>query len=262
MNVHDLVKLRFGGLVEIRMERTTRIVHQIVELILPPTVQHLADICHESIKCLNVTGFEPQSRCFLFHRFDFADERVGLLLIRAIRKNNIDAPPSKIQRSVASEPAASASDDRHPILHSSNRFLCHRHSFLSFSSSLTLRRRRLRAPFRLEIRPSLEVPNNPRLLRLPFQLFRSYLAGGRAVDTNEVCEPTKVLGGLFRRFADNRHVQAAADHASDVLEGDALVANGVVASSCGTLLQHEPVETSSIEPVHGGPAVKTVTNVR
>ena len=46
-----------------------------------------------------------------------------------------------------------------------------------------------------------------------------------------------MMGGLVGRLADNRHVQAAADHASDVLEGHALVANGVVARSCGTLLQ-------------------------
>ncbi len=74
MNVHDLVELRFGGLVEIRMERTTCIVHQIVEPISSPTLQRLADIRRESVKCVNVTGIEPKSRCFPFHRFDFADE--------------------------------------------------------------------------------------------------------------------------------------------------------------------------------------------
>jgi len=52
-----------------------------------------------------------------------------------------------------------------------------------------------------------------------------------------VCEPAKVVGGLLGRLADNPQVQATADHASDVLEGHALVANGVVAGSCGTLLQ-------------------------
>ena len=48
-----------------------------------------------------------------------------------------------------------------------------------------------------------------------------------------------MVGGLLGRLADNRQVQTAADHASDVLEGHALVANGVVARSCGTLLQYE-----------------------
>jgi hypothetical protein len=71
-----------------------------------------------------------------------------------------------------------------------------------------------------------------------------------------------VVGGLLGRLPDNWHVQAAADHGSDVLEGHALVANGMIARSRGTLLQYEPVEMSSIEPVHGGPAVKTVTHVR
>jgi hypothetical protein len=74
MNVHDLVELRFASLVEIRMERTTRIVHQIVETISSPTVQRLTDIRRESVKCVNVTGIELKSRCFPFHRFDFADE--------------------------------------------------------------------------------------------------------------------------------------------------------------------------------------------
>ena len=74
MNAHDLVELCFGGLVEIRMERATRIVHQLVEPISSPTVQRLADIRHESVKCANVTGIELKPRCFPFHRFDFADE--------------------------------------------------------------------------------------------------------------------------------------------------------------------------------------------
>jgi len=52
MHVHDLVELRFGGLVEIRMQRTTRIVHQIFEAISPPTVQRLAHLRHESVKCV------------------------------------------------------------------------------------------------------------------------------------------------------------------------------------------------------------------
>ena len=70
-----------------------------------------------------------------------------------------------------------------------------------------------------------------------------------------------MVGGLLGRLTDNRYAQAAPDQAGDVPEGYALVAYGVVARSCGTLLQHEPVETSSVEPVHSGPAVKTVTHV-
>jgi len=49
-----------------------------------------------------------------------------------------------------------------------------------------------------------------------------------------MCQPTKAVGGLIGRLADKRHVQAAGQSLSDVLEGDALVANGVVARSCGT----------------------------
>jgi hypothetical protein len=63
-----------------------------------------------------------------------------------------------------------------------------------------------------------------------------------------------IAGGL----ADDGHVQAAADHAGDVAERHALVGDPVIPGSCGTLLKHEPVEMSSIEPVHRGPAVKPV----
>src|SRR5271168_3316339 len=135
MNVNDLVELRFGGLVEIRMERTTRIVHQIIEPISSPTVKRLADIHHESVKCVNVTGIEPKSRCFPAHRFDFADEGVSLFLIRAISEENIHASSGEIDRRVASEPAAPARNDRDSVFRSSNRFVCHKCSLCFHRSS-------------------------------------------------------------------------------------------------------------------------------
>ncbi|MDB6045180.1 MAG: hypothetical protein JWM63_3731 [Gammaproteobacteria bacterium] len=63
-------------------------------------------------------------------------------------------------------------------------------------------------------------------------------------------EPTKVVRCFLGGLADDRHVQAAADHASDVSERHTLVGDPVIPGSCGTLLEYEPVEMGSIEAVH------------
>jgi len=76
-----------------------------------------------------------------------------------------------------------------------------------------------------------------------------------------VREPAKVVGGLLVRLADNRHIQAAADYLSDFSEGHTLVGDAVIAGSRRTLLQCQPVEWTSIEPVHRGPAVEPVTHI-
>src|SRR5580698_2366072 len=70
-----------------------------------------------------------------------------------------------------------------------------------------------------------------------------------------------MAGGLLGRLADNRHVQASADDARDVLERHALVSDAVVPGSRRTLLNHQPVKMGSIEPVHRGPAVLAVTHI-
>jgi hypothetical protein len=59
-------------------------------------------------------------------------------------------------------------------------------------------------------------------------------------------------------FADDRYVQVPADDLSDLSSWYALVSDTVIRGSSTTFLKHEPVETSSIEPVHGGPAVEPV----
>jgi hypothetical protein len=69
---------------------------------------------------------------------------------------------------------------------------------------------------------------------------------------------TKVIGYLLGGLGDDWHVQTAADHASDVSERHALFGDPVIPGSCGTLLKHEPVVISSIEPEHRGPAVEPV----
>ena len=73
--------------------------------------------------------------------------------------------------------------------------------------------------------------------------------------------PKKAKMCLLRGLGDGRHIHAAADHASDVSKRNAFVADAVIADSCRTILQHEPVQTSRIEPVHRGPAVEPLTYV-
>jgi hypothetical protein len=113
-----------------------------------------------------------------------------------------------------------------------------------------------------EIARPVEIGNQPGLLRLPLQQFPSSQTRGRAVDRCEMREPAKVVVCFLGGLADDGHVQAAADHAGDVAERHALVGDSVIRGSSGTLLKHEPVEMSSIEPVNRGPAVKPVANIR
>ena len=62
----------------------------------------------------------------------------------------------------------------------------------------------------------------------------------------------------FARLADDRYVQMPADDLSDLSSWYALVGDSVIAGSRRPLLQHKPVEMSSIEPMHGGPAIAPV----
>src|SRR5580658_10084934 len=95
----------------------------------------------------------------------------------------------------------------------------------------------------------------------PSQLFLRLCAGSRAVNSCEVRDPTKMAGGLLGRLADNRHFQTPSDDARDVLERHALVGDPVVPGSRGTLFNREPVKMGSIEPVHRGPTVLTITYI-
>jgi hypothetical protein len=75
-------------------------------------------------------------------------------------------------------------------------------------------------------------------------------------------KPAKVVDCFLGGLGDDRQVQAPADHASDVSERHTLFGDPLIPGSCGTLLQHEPVEMSSIEPVDRGPAVEPVAHIR
>src|SRR6202042_3042359 len=74
----------------------------------------------------------------------------------------------------------------------------------------------------------------------------------------EASDPAKMIGCFLARLADDRYVQAPADCFSDRSSRYALVGHTVVPCSDGTVLEHEPVEMSSIEPMHGGPAIEPV----
>src|SRR5882757_9466382 len=74
-------------------------------------------------------------------------------------------------------------------------------------------------------------------------------------------EPAKVAGCFLARLADDRHIQAAADHAGDVSQRNPLFGERVIAVSRGTFLKHEPVEPRGIEPMHRGPAVEPLAHI-
>src|SRR5208337_1149825 len=107
-----------------------------------------------------------------------------------------------------------------------------------------------------EIARPVEIGNQPGLFRLPSQQFASSLTRSRVIERREMREPVEVVGCFLGGLADDRYVQSAADHASDVSERHAPFGDPMVAGSCGTLLERQPEEMRSIKPVHGGPAVE------
>jgi hypothetical protein len=79
--------------------------------------------------------------------------------------------------------------------------------------------------------------------------------------TNERREPTKVLARLLGGLGDDRHLQTPANCLSDLSKWHALFCDRVIARSCRTFLQHQPVEMGGIEQVHGRKAVEAVANI-
>ena len=113
-----------------------------------------------------------------------------------------------------------------------------------------------------EIARPVEVRDEPGLLRLLAKRFPSSMTRGQVVDRCERRKPAKVVGCFLGGLADNRHVQAAAKRACDLSEGHAFFGDPVIPRSCGTLLQHEPVEMRNIEPVDSRPAVEPFAQIR
>src|SRR6266550_2595155 len=104
----------------------------------------------------------------------------------------------------------------------------------------------------------VQIGNNPGLNRSPSQSFLRQRAGSRAVDAEEARDPAEMIGCCLVRLADDRYVQATADCLSDLSSRYALVGDAVIRGSSTTFLNYEPIEMSSIEPVHRGPAIETV----
>jgi len=105
------------------MQRIARIVYQVVKPLSSPTLQRLADLSHEIVKCTNVTGIQAKSRRLPSYSFGLADETLSFFLIRAIGEEDIDAASRQIDGSVAAKAAASTRDNGDPIRHAFNSFL-------------------------------------------------------------------------------------------------------------------------------------------
>ena len=125
--------------------------------------------------------------------------------------------------------------------------------------ALGAQRDRVRGVF--EIVLLLQIGNEARLNRSPSQPFLRLRAGSRAVHTKEESDPAKMIGCFLARLADERYVQASSDNFCDFPSRHALVGHAVIPTSSRTLLEHEPVKMSSIQPMHGGSAVEPVSHV-
>src|SRR5271154_1368664 len=113
----------------------------------------------------------------------------------------------------------------------------------------------------LEIVLRVQIGNEPRLNRSPSQPFLRQCGGSRAVHTKEASNPAKMIGCLLARLADDRHVQTPSDDLSDLSSRYALIGHTVVPCTSRFSLEREPIEMSSIEPVHRGPAVEPIPDI-
>src|SRR5258708_17085511 len=111
------------------------------------------------------------------------------------------------------------------------------------------------------VRP-IEVSDERRMCWLPSQLFLRLRTRSRSIDSKEVRDPAKMPGSFLWRLGNQRQVQASADYGSDIANRYAFVGDSVIPGSCGTFFKCEPVQMRSIEPVHSGPTIKTVTYIR
>ena len=77
----------------------------------------------------------------------------------------------------------------------------------------------------------IEIGNERGVNRAPSHQFLRLRARSRTVDTKKLRDPTKMVGCLVLRLADDRQVQPAADYDSDVSNRYSLVCNPVIAGS-------------------------------
>ena len=114
----------------------------------------------------------------------------------------------------------------------------------------------------------IQIFNQPRQFsRMPSQPFLRQRAGSGTVDAHEEPEEAKMLRRRLRGHGDDRHFQTPADCLSDLSQRHALFVDRVIPGSrrlfiIRALLQREPVERGSIQPMHRGPAVEPVAYIR
>src|SRR5215471_1736665 len=108
----------------------------------------------------------------------------------------------------------------------------------------------------------LEIVNQPGLFRLPTQQLLGQSAGSRVIQREEMPDPAKMVGCPLGRLCKHGHVEASADYLRDLSSRSTFVSDTMKGSCRRGLLKNQPVEVSSIEPVHCGPAVKPVAHIR
>src|SRR6266446_6414972 len=113
-----------------------------------------------------------------------------------------------------------------------------------------------------EVMSPFDIAKEPRLARAPSQLLLSAGARSRNVERKEAPQPGKMIGCLVQRFRNDRHAQASADGVRDVSRGHALVCNPMKPGSRQTFLERQPEQMGGIEPVHRGPSVTPLAQVR
>ncbi len=71
-----------------------------------------------------------------------------------------------------------------------------------------------------------------------------------------------MLGGFLGRLGDYGNVQAATDDLGDLFQRDTFLCDRMEGTVFGAVLEGEAIDTSRIEPMHGGPTVMSLAYVR
>jgi hypothetical protein len=90
---------------------------------------------------------------------------------------------------------------------------------------------------------------------IPVQLLARQRAGRCKIDRGELRQPAEVLRRLLRCDRLDRHLQPRTDHLGDVAQGDALLADRMVARARLALLERQSEKPGGVGDVHGRQAV-------
>src|ERR1700730_15251095 len=117
------------------------------------------------------------------------------------------------------------------------------------------------SPLVLEVVTLFDVCDQCRPLRPPSQTLLGQCARRRIVQRHHGGKKAEVVACFLGDDADNRQLQLAADDLSDVPERHALLAASVQSRASRGGFHGQPEQVRRIESMHGGPAVRAVTNV-